>query len=336
MKGRPRAGQAAAALAGFAQRNWFILGIALVVTLGFLASETGRRLNPESITTSAIVVVQFLMLGFAVPTESLVRGLAGWRFHLVVQLAIFVAAPLFFLLTSLPLRGLLGPGLMTGIMALAVLPTTVSSCVVFTQVAGGNVAAALFNSALSNAVGVVLSPLLLSLLLSGAGQGLPREQMLAVFADLAGRMIAPAAAGQLLRLWFARFADENRRRLAIVANSLVLVTVFFAVSKSAGHPAFSSGVAALAPPLAYLACAHVALLWLLYGLGRLLRLQRDDRVALLFVAPQKTLAMGVPLLGIYFARNPEMLGVAVLPLLFYHPFQLLAASVVRGILKRGE
>lgn len=335
MEGRSRAARAAAALAGVAQRNWFILGILLVVTLGLVASETGRRLNPDSITTSAIVLVQFLILGFTVPTESVVRGLAGWRFHVVVQVAIFAVVPLFFVLTSLPLRGILGPGLMTGVMALAVLPTTVSSCVVFTQVAGGNVAAALFNSALSNAVGVLLSPLLLSLLLSGAGQGLPREQMLAVFVDLAGRMLAPAAVGQLLRLGFAGFADRNRRRFGVLANSLVLVTVFFAVSKSAGNPAFSSGLARLALPFAYLACAHLALVALAWAAGGLLRLDHEDRVAMLFVVPQKTLVMGVPLLGIYFARNPEMLGIAVLPLLFYHPFQLLTAGFARGIVRRG-
>ena len=44
--------------------------------------------------------------------------------------------------------------------------------------------------------------------------------------------------------------------------------------------------------------------------------------------------MGVPLLGIYFARNPEMLGLAVLPILFYHPFQLLVAGVIRGIVRK--
>ena len=189
-----------ASLTRFAKRNWFIIGIFLVVTLGFVASGIGRKLNPGSVTTNTIVVIQFLILGFTVPTDSLMRGLAGWRFHVVVQLAIFVGVPLFFLLTSLPLRGAIDPGLMVGIVALAVLPTTVSSCVVFTQLAGGNVAGAMFNSVLANAAGVIVSPLLLSLLLSGSGQGLPPEQMMAVFVDLAGKMLAPAAVGQLLRL----------------------------------------------------------------------------------------------------------------------------------------
>ena len=323
------------ALAGALKRNWFLLGIVTVVSLGFLAPQAGRMLNPRSVTTNTVVVVQFLILGLTVPTESLLRGLAGWRFHLTVEIAIFVIGPIFFLLTSIPLRGVLNEGLMAGIVALGALPTTVSSCVVFTQLAGGNVAGAMFNSALSNTAGVLLSPFLLSLLLSGSGQGLPPEQMLAVFVDLGGRMIAPAAAGQLLRLLLARLADKNRTRLAVTANALVLVTVFFAVSRSAGHSAFASGVGTLVLPMAYLAAAHVALVALAWAAGRLMRFGRADRVALLFVAPQKTLVMGVPLLGIYFARSPELLGMAVLPLLFYHPFQLMVAGVIRSLAGRS-
>ena len=55
-----------------------------------------------------------------------------------------------------------------------------------------------------------------------------------------------------------------------------------------------------------------------------------------FVAPQKTLAMGVPLLSTYFAAQPEVLGIAMIPLLFYHPWQLLTAGVAKGFLTLPE
>jgi sodium/bile acid cotransporter 7 len=317
------------------KRNWFLLGIVAVVALGFLAPRAGRGLNPGSATTNAIVVVQFLILGFTVPTESLLRGLSGWRLHLTAQVLIWVVSPLFFALTSMPLRGFVDPGLMVGIVALGALPTTVASCVVFTQLSGGNVSGAMFNSALSNAAGIILAPLLLSVLLRGSGQALPPDQALAVFTDLGGKMLVPALIGQLLRLALARFADRKRGLFGIVANLLILATVFFAVSKSAGHPAFASGLAGLMAPIAYLATAHLALVGLAWAAARAQRFSREDLIALLFVAPQRTLVMGVPLLGIYFAHNPELLGMAVLPLLFYHPFQLLVAGVIRGVVNRS-
>ncbi len=127
----------------------------------------------------------------------------------------------------------------------------------------------------------------------------------------------------------------NRGRFGVAANLLILATVFFAVSKSAGHPAFASGLAGLVAPIVYLATAHLAFVGLAWAAARVQGFGREDLIALLFVAPQRTLVMGVPLLGIYFAHNPELLGMAVLPLLFYHPFQLLVSGVIRGVVNKN-
>jgi sodium/bile acid cotransporter 7 len=252
-----------------------------------------------------------------------------------MQATIFVAAPLLFLAASLPLRGVLEEGLVVGILAIGVLPTTVSSCVVFTQLSGGNAVGAMFNSALANMAGVFVSPLLLSLFLSSSGRALPPDQLVAVVVDLALKMVVPVIVGQLVRRRFGRFAQERRRGLGTIANSLVLLTVFFAVAKSAGHPAFSRGPGPLLLPAGVLALVHVALVGFALGLSRVARFGREDTTAMLFAAPQKTLVMGVPLLQSYFAGNPGLLGLAVLPLLFYHPFQLMIAGVIRGVLRRG-
>ena len=53
-------------------------------------------------------------------------------------------------------------------------------------------------------------------------------------------------------------------------------------------------------------------------------------VTVLYAAPQKTLAMGAPLLTTYFAGDPETLGLALIPLLFYHPWQLLVAGMLKS------
>jgi predicted Na+-dependent transporter len=82
--------------------------------------------------------------------------------------------------------------------------------------------------------------------------------------------------------------------------------------------------------MGYLAVSHLILVALSYFGAVLLRISHEDRVSVLYAAPQKTLAMGVPLLSLYFSGNLELLGVAILPLLFYHPFQLLTAGVIKG------
>jgi solute carrier family 10 (sodium/bile acid cotransporter), member 7 len=330
-----KAPSALAAVTAALKQNWFLLGIVAAVAFGFVLAPLGVRLNPGSVTTNAIVVLQFLILGFTLPTESILKGLAGWRLHVAMQATIFVAAPLLFLVASMPLHGILEEGLVVGILAIGVLPTTVSSCVVFTQLSGGNVVGAMFNSALANMAGVFVSPLLLSLFLSSSGRALPPDQLVGVVIDLVVKMVLPVIAGQLVRRFFARYAQAHRKGLGTVANALVLVTVYFAVAKSAGHPAFSHGVGPLLVPAGCLAAIHIALVGFALGLSRVARFGREDTIAMLFAAPQKTLVMGIPMLQIYFAGNPALLGLAVLPLLFYHPFQLLVAGVIRNTVRRG-
>ena len=49
-------------------------------------------------------------------------------------------------------------------------------------------------------------------------------------------------------------------------------------------------------------------------------------MALLFCGTQKTVAMGIPLLNTIFEDNPK-LGIFVVPLLLWHPLQLLVGSL---------
>lgn len=312
------------------KRNWFVLGILVALASGLMFPEVGARLNPDGVTTTLIVLALFFLIGLTLPSENILQGLMCIRLHLWVQLFVFGLAPLFFFFTSRLLAGHVDAGLIVGIIALGCLPTTVSSCTVFTQVSGGNVVGTMFNAALSNIAGVILSPLLLSLFLSTVGQGLPRDEVVKVLIGLCLKMLLPVAAGQGLRGLIKNWAVDRRKTLSSASSVLILSVVFFATARSAHHPALNGGLAPLLLPMGYLAASHLLLVGLSYGGSRLLRLKAEDRISALFAAPQKTLAMGVPLLSLYFSGNAELLGIAILPLLFYHPFQLLVAGVLKG------
>jgi sodium/bile acid cotransporter 7 len=322
--------------AGFLRRNWFLLGMAAAIVLGLLAPEAGRRLNPGSVTRLALIAVLFLIAGFTLPAEAIRKGLGSWRLHLYVQLFLFLLTPALFLLSSLPLRPLFGPELSAGILALSVLPTTVASCVVFTQVSGGNVVGTLFNAALANLCGVFLSPLLLSLLLRGAGRALPAGELAAALRELSLQILLPLAAGQLLRLRWRKQAEAGRAALSQLSNALLLGVIFLTMAASAGDPAFLANLGRAPWPFAYLALMQLLLVALAYGGARLLGFARADVIAACFAAPQKTMALGVPLISACFARSGLALGLVLLPVLLYHPWQLLVAGFLRNaFLGRG-
>lgn len=311
------------------RRNWFLIGIVGVLALGSLLPHAITGLNPNGITTTTIVVLLFFITGLKLPTDRIGAGLAAPRLHVYLQLFIFVITPLYFLSAALFFSDLLDGRLLIGIYALAVLPTTVSSCIVFTQSAGGNAVAAVFNAALANTLGILVSPVLLSLLMRGGGATLPPGHLLSTLQNLAVQMLIPIVVGQVARIRLKGWVDRAKTHLSTISNTLILLIVLFAMARTAGNQEFTTYLPQLPWPFLYLAVSHIVLVGLTIGLNRLLRLSPADQITALFVAPQKTLALGAPLLSVYFAGG-DVLGVALLPLVFYHPWQLLVAGVLKS------
>jgi sodium/bile acid cotransporter 7 len=317
------------------RKNWFLLGILCALVAGYFLAGRAESLNPGGWTNRIVILVLFLITGLTLPSDRIRQDLATPRLHVLIQLFIFVIGPALFLTAGLFFQDTMDGKLLTGIYALAVLPTTVSSCIVFTQAAGGNTVAAVFNASFANTVGIFISPLLLSLLLSNSGRGLPAGQLLGTLRDLALNMLLPIAVGQLVRIPVRAWIDRNRKKFGIASNALILVVVVLAFSRTASNPDFARYAGELPWALAYLAAVHILLVIMVRGASSLLRLSREDRITAMFVAPQKTLALGAPLLTLYFSGQ-DTLGVALLPLIFYHPFQLLVAGVLRSMPPGGR
>jgi len=313
------------------KRHWFIISIVLAIVVALLVPRVGVFLNPDGTTTTVAVLLAFLAIGFTLPSEKIAAGISNVKFHLYVELFIFAVVPAYVLLT-VPLFGdLFRPEVRVGLYALAVLPTTVTSCVIFTGAACGNSVSAIFNAAFSNVTGVLLSPLLLSLILSGAGAGMSPAEAGHIIAGLGLQMLLPLLVGQVLRRALSGFAAKHGKKVSSASSVFIVVIVFFTFSRAASGAAFATNIARMPLPFAYLAVSHI-ILQIGARLGaRLFGFPLEDRVAAMYVAPQKTLALGAPLLTIYFASQPELLAIAILPLAFYHPFQLLVASVGKGI-----
>ncbi len=312
------------------RKNWFLLGIVVSLLTGFLLADRADALNPAGWTNRIIVFLLFLITGLTLPSDRIRQDLGIPRLHVLIQLFIFVVAPALFLTAAPLFRDAMDGQLLIGIFALSVLPTTVSSCIVFTQSARGNTVAAVFNASLANTVGIFLSPLLLSLLLSSAGHGLPLDQLLTTLRGLAVNMLIPIAVGQVVRIRLREFADRHGRKFGVASNALILLVVIFAFAKTAANPQFARYATELPWVFVYLAGVHLTLVGLVMVTTKLLKLPIPDRITAIFVAPQKTLALGAPLLTIYFSGQ-EVLGVALLPLIFYHPFQLIIAGFLKGL-----
>ncbi len=313
------------------KKNWFLIGIFVTLLLGNFFPQFAGALNPGNVTRDIVIVIMFFVTGLTLPTDEIIAGVKQVRLHIFIETFIFVITPLYFIVTVALFSRFIPDAAIPGIYALALLPTTVTSCVVFTQVSGGNTVIAMFNAALSNALGIVLTPLLLSLLLAGTELSLPMSSLLGVFRSLTVLMLLPIIAGQLFRRNIRTIVTQYKKYFGIFGNASILLILFFVFSEVAENPEFAANLRFMFPVFIYLGISHLFLIALATGSAILLGEPKINWVTIMYVAPQKTLTMGAPMLAIYFADQPAMLAIAIVPLLFYHPFQLLVAGILRGV-----
>jgi len=138
----------------------FILWLLGALALASLLPVSGAAATALKWATLAAIFALFFLHGARLPREAMLAGLTQWRLHLAILSVTYLAFPLAVLALASALPGLLPPLLWTGMFFLAALPSTVQSSIAYTSMAGGNVAGATAAAALSNLVGVFLTPLL--------------------------------------------------------------------------------------------------------------------------------------------------------------------------------
>ena len=69
------------------------------------------------------------------------------------------------------------------------------------------------------------------------------------------------------------------------------------------------------------------ILWMTTRTARALRFSNADEIAAVFCASKKSLAAGVPMAALIFGNNPG-LGLILLPIMIYHPLQLIVCSIL--------
>ena len=309
--------------------DWFLAGMLLAVVLAWFFPEPGARggwMQPEILTKGGVALIFFLH-GAALPFAALKAGTLRWPVHLVVQGCTFLLFPLLGI-AGLALAGdSISDGLKLGLFYLCALPSTVSSSVALTAAARGNVAIAVFNATLSGLLGVFLTPLWMGWMMRSGGEALPLGP---VILDLVCWLVLPLMAGQALRPWIRTFIARRKPFIQVVDRHTILLLVYTSFCDSvkadvwSGHGAKSVLVATVA------SLGLFGLVMFLAGLVcDALKFPVEERIAAVFCGSKKTLASGVPMAQLMFGADPA-LGLILLPILIYHPLQLVLCTWLAG------
>ena len=221
-----------------------------------------------------------------------------------------------------------------------------------TRNAHGNEPAALFNSTLGNMLGTFISPALvvwtLGMLGTAPSQGSTFNYG-PVFLELGLTVLLPLLVGQVVRFVFpdgtARAQDVCKLRWVSSAALLLLLWVVFCDLFANADIHMNAGTVVLL--LLLDVALYLGMSGLIFAVSRLplwsacerrheegvRRFSRADSVAIVMCGGTKTVAMGIQILSVLFARDPQHTGLITLPLIMYHALQLVLGAIAVPNLK---
>lgn len=318
--------------AGF--NNFFLLLLAMVV-LAWLFPDWGSEESPvllKEITTWGVSLI-FFFYGVRLNLQQLLKGLRDWKLHLLIQSTTFLLFPLLILLVNLVAAGDQQNLLWLGVFYLAALPSTVSSSVVMISIAGGNIPAGIFNASISSILGIVLTPLWMSLYMDTSA-GVPGDFSNIIF-SLALQVLLPLVTGLALNNYLGKTAEQYKNILRSADQFIILLIVFRSFAGSFYGKAFDGySFAEIALLSLLMLLLFVAMVSVMSALAEGGKFSREDKITILFCGSKKSLVQGA-VMGQVLFTNPVTLGVVLLPLMIYHALQLLAGSILAKRLQQG-
>jgi sodium/bile acid cotransporter 7 len=307
----------------FLPDNFTLMLIGTLVLASLLPCR-GAALQAVDHLTNVAIAALFFLHGAKLSRQAVIAGASHWRLHVLVLLTTFVLIPLFGLALKPLLSPLVTPALYAGILFLCTLPSTVQSSIAFTSIAKGNVPAAVCSASASSIIGIFVTPVVASLVLSShVGSGSAWRTVGAV----ALQLFVPFVCGQLLRPVIGGWLERNESIVSVVDRGSILLIVYSAFSEAVGEGPWHQ-----VPPsaLAGLLVADGVLLavaLITTGLvSKWLGFERADRVTIVFCGSKKSLSFGITMAKVIFASHT--VGAAVLPLMLFHQIQLMVCAAL--------
>lgn len=297
--------------------DWFTPAIVACFVLGLLLPVGGRSADGVEWFSTAAIALLFFGYGARLRPAELAAAGRARRTQLSMVVATFVLFPLVGWVVSVAAEPLLGP-FATGVLYLSLLPSTVQSSVVMTSLARGDVAASVTGAALSNLVGVAVTPLLVTLLMhqSGAAGGSGW--------DVVWQILVPFVAGHVAGRWIGDAVRRANAAVKVLERGTICLVVYLAASHAGTDGSLDGlGVGEIAALVA--ACAVVLAVMLVttwYGSSGL---PTAERISVMMVGSKKSLATGLPMATALLGTGAAAVA---LPVIIFHQLQLITCAML--------
>jgi bile acid:Na+ symporter, BASS family len=293
----------------FFQKNWFLLGLFVVVYLGLKFPETSIMVRPY---VRALIVISMFLIGLRINLQAVTHSITSFRASALCLVCSFVFMPaISYLLGELFYER--NSGLYIGIILTSAVATTQASSVIWTALSKGNQSLALVLMLISNVCGIFLLPIILRILLHTEVSFSSSQMMgtLIVF------ILLPTALGICVNGFFAKKLEFAKKASSKVNIFIIWIIVLSSLSNAHSEqiPIF---LLCITIPIQYLSIAFLS-----FFLAKVVGLNLPDRIAVMFCSTQKTINT-IALIGLlYFDASSLIYGVS------YHIFQQLMGEITR-------
>jgi len=306
----------------------FLLAIIAMIILAYLVPGPGLAKEPFSLEEAANygVSIIFFFYGLRLSPRAMREGLANWKMHVLIQATTFIFFPLLALAVKPFFHSQDGILLWQAIFFLAALPSTVSSSVVMVSIARGNIPAAIFNAGISSLLGLVFTPLWTGLFITSNSE--VHADTSQIVGKLLLQVLLPVVLGLLLHRYWGPFAETHKKKLKLFDQTVILIIIYTSFCHSFYLHLFDNftagGLLLLGVGMLTL---FLAVMGIVYGISQLLGFSAADRITVIFCGSKKSLVHGTVMANVLFAGSAAT-GILLLPLMFYHALQLIAASIL--------
>lgn len=308
----------------------FVMLLLATLALAWVVPVRGDVLELAQNAIFVGIFLLFFLHGLRLPCREVVRATRSWKLQGAMLGFSFLVFPLAGWLLATSASVFLPTALVAGLIYLAILPSTVQSAISYSSIAGGNIAASVVGAAVSNLAAIILTPLLAALLIVGAS-GIGMDS--GVIKKIATMLLLPFALGQIAQHWLGSWAANQKKLLSFFDRGVILLAVYIAFAG-----AVASGALIQLDTNAAFWLFFVLLILLIFAfatpmlIGKLLGLERQDRISLIFASAHKSIATGAPLAAILFGPDA---GLILLPAIIYHMAQLILSAPLATRLSRG-
>jgi predicted Na+-dependent transporter len=281
---------------------------------GLFAKEIGM----SPVLTFLAMFVSGLSLSF----ENVRSSMKEYKTILFSSVVTFVIFPIL----AFTFTRLLFPGnedLFIGTMILSTQASTISSAIVLTMAAGGNVPLAIVITVLNNFLSVFISPIILNgVFLMGNRISFNTIEMIR---NLIMVVVMPIIIAQIIKHVLKTKIKYLNKLRKPVANLVVIMFVMIGASTAA--PQLSGNYSIVLLVVLFALILHLAVVLIGYLYAKVMRLKKEDVPALVFCSAEKTMTSSILIWNNHFASYT----LAPILFVFNHIVQIFLDSILANL-----